>query len=294
MAITLTVFRAQVDGLLSANDDELSRLRRERLIKAALERYSHDAPDELTTDVTGDGGKYYAIATSLTSWVEGFSRIVAIEYPAPTIANDEAPTYLEPEDWDDDYWASSLRYLWLPNIAPPNTEAMRIRFTAPYSWTASATTQAIVKVAHGFSVDDFVYLEDLSWIVATDSRIATHQVSAVADVDNFTVVPLEVDPPVQDFFAICNLAAGLCAQAIADRYSRTSDSTIAADSVDHLSRADQWSRRARELMALYSDHLGLGGDDGITTHGTGAFVDWDTTPSWPSGRRFLFHGQETR
>ncbi len=118
--------------------------------------------------------------------------------------------------------------------------------------------------------------------------------SAVADVDNFTAALLEADPPVQDFFAICNLAAGLCAQAIADRYSRTSDSTIAADSVDHLSRADQWSRRAGELMRLYADHLGIGGDDGTTTHGTGAFVDWDTTPSWPNGRRFLFHGQETR
>ena len=45
MAISLTVFRAQVDGLLSADDDELSQLRRERIIKAALERYSHDAPD---------------------------------------------------------------------------------------------------------------------------------------------------------------------------------------------------------------------------------------------------------
>jgi hypothetical protein len=138
MAISLAVFRAQVDGLLSADDDELSELSRERNIKAALERYSHDAPDEVTTDVTGDGGKYYAIGTSLTSFVEGFSRIVAIEYPAPTIASDEAPTYLEPEDWDDDYWASGVRYLWLPNLAPPNTEKLRIRFTAPYDWTASA------------------------------------------------------------------------------------------------------------------------------------------------------------
>jgi hypothetical protein len=295
MAITLTVFRAQVDGVLSADNDELSQLRRERQIKAALERYSRDAPDELTTDVSGDGGKYYAVATSLTSWVEGFSRIVAIEYPAPTVASDEAPTYLDPEDWNDDYWDGTTRYLWLPNHAPAAADAMRIRFTAPYAWAASSITEAVAQTAHGFSVDDFVYKEGGGWSEATDARIATHQVSAVADVDNFTVKLLEADPPVMDFFAICNLAAGLCAQAIADRYSRTSDSTISADSVDHLSRADQWSRRARELMALYADHMGIGGEgDGTTAHGTGAFVDWDTTPSWPSGRRYLFHGQETR
>lgn len=294
MAISLTVFRAQVDGLLSADDDELSQLRRERLIKAALERYSHDAPDEITTDVTGDGGKYYAIGTSLTSFVEGFSRILTIQYPAPAVASDEAPTYLEPEDWDDDYWASDVRYLWLPNLAPPATEALRIRFTAPYAWSASSVTEAVAKVAHGYVVDDYLYLEDFDWVEATDARIATHIVAAVADVDNYTRALLEVDPPVQDFFAVCDLAGGLCAQAIADKYSRTSDSTISADSVDHLSRADQWSRRARELIALYEQHLGLGDGEGVNVQGAGEFVDWDTAPSWPRGRRYLFHGSESR
>ena len=76
MAISIEVFRAQVDGLLSASDPELSQLRRDRMIKAALERYSHDAPDELTNDITGDAGNYYGVAASLSSWVEGFSRIV--------------------------------------------------------------------------------------------------------------------------------------------------------------------------------------------------------------------------
>lgn len=294
MAISLTVFRAQVDGLLTADDNELSQLRRERLIKAAIERYSHDAPNEITTDVTGDGGKYYPVATALTSFVEGFSRIISIQYPAPTIASDEAPTYLEPDDWDDDYWASGTRYLWLPNLAPPNTEALRIRFTAPFDWTASSITTAVAQDAHGFSANDYVYL-DTFWIEATDARVATHQVSAVADVDNFTAALLEADPPVQDFFAVCNLAGGLCAQAIADKYSRTSDSTISADSVDHLSRADQWSRRSKELINLYENHMGLGGpDDGASVQAAGDFVDWDTAPSWPKGRRYLFHGSESR
>ena len=299
MAISFTVFRAQVDGLLSADDDELSQLRRERLIKAALERYSRDKPDEVTDDITGDGGKYYAVASSLSAWSEGASRITAIEYPAPTVASDEAPTYLEPEDWDDDYWDGSTRYLWLPNHAPAATEAIRVRFTAPWAWTASSITTAYNRTAHGFSVDDYVYRavgDWPDWQEATDARIATHQVSAVADVDNFTVALLEADPPVQDFFAICNLAGCLCAQAIADKYSRTSDSTISVDSVDHLSRAQQWAQRSTELCRMYADHMGISGGDGAgtTEQATGDFVDWDTAPGWPSGRDYLYHGRGTR
>lgn len=241
MAIKLATFSSTVDGLIVADDDELSIVHRQDMIQAALERYSHDAPDEVTTDVTGDGGKYYTISTSLTSFVEGFSRIIAIEYPAPTVDSDEAPTYLDPEDWDDDYWADNTRYLWLPHHAPAATEKMRIRFTAPYIFTSG-----------------------------------------------------EVDVPTAHFYTVCVLAAGLCAQAMADKYSRTSDSTISADSVDHLSRAQQWSRRARELIDMYKELMGLDADDGATVHGTGDFVDWDTAPSWPRGRRYLFHGSESR
>lgn len=290
MAISLTVFLAQTDGLLSADNDELSQLRRDRLIKAALERYSHDAPNEVTEDITGDAGKYYGLAASLTAWVEGFSRVVAIEYPAPTVASDEAPTYLDPEDWNDDYWDGSTRYLYLPNHAPAATEAMRVRHTAPYDWSASSITTSVSQVGHGLLVNDYAYL-DTTWQKATDARIATHQVSAVADVDNCTVKLLEADPPVQDFFAICNLAAGLCAQAIADKYSRTNDSSIVADSVNHLQRADQWAQRSRELIALYEDHMGLGDSAdgaGVSVQAAGDFVDWDTTPDWP-GNRYLFH-----
>ena len=291
MAISLQVFRAQVDGLLSAEDSELSQLRRDRLIKAAVERYSHDKPDELTLDVTGDAGNYYDIAALLATWVEGFSRIIRIEYPAATVANDEAPVYLDADDWDDDYWDGTTRYLFLPNHAPPATESMRIRFTAPYDWVASSVTEAVEQTAHGYSVDDFAYKDGLTWYDTTDARIATHQISAVADVDNFTVKPLELDPPVQDFFALCNLAAGLCALAISGKYSRTSDSTISVDSVDHLSRADQWSRRSLDLIALYNEHMGLGAEgEGQFVQAAGDFVDWDTAPGWPGTQRWLFHG----
>lgn len=290
MALSLVVFLAQVDGLLSASNDELSQLRRYRLIKSAVERYSGDAPDTIAEDEVGDGGKYYAIS-GLASWVEGFSRVAAIEYPAQAVSSDAIPQYLEPEDWRDNYWASNVRYLFLPNHSPSATETMRITYTVPYEWTASSITTAVAQTAHGLSVNDYAY-QDTSWQKATDARIATHRVTAVADADNFTAALLEADIPTADFFAVCNLAAGLCCEAISTKFSRTNDATIAADSVHHISRAGEFARRAKEYIAMYDRHMGLG--EKTPVQGTGDFVDWDTSPGWRPGRQFIFHGKGTR
>ena len=247
MTIGLNTFRAQVGYLIDADSDIISEDVRDEMVKAALERYSRDAPDTQTDDVDGDGGKYYGVATSLTGWVEGFSRITEIEYPAATIASDETPVYLEPEDWRDDYWVAvgetptQTRYLYLPNHAPAATETMRITYTVPWLFSGS---------------------------------------------------PLTVDMPTQDFFAVCYLAAGLCCQVIAAKYARTSDSTIAADSVGHTTRSGEHARRAKEFIALYEKHLGLGEEADVKA--TGEFVDWDTEPTWPAGRQFIFHGKGVR
>lgn len=298
MAITLTVFLAQVDGLLSADDNELSELRRSWNVKAALERYSRDNPYEATVDVTGDGGNYYPIASNLTLWIEGFSQIIAIEYPAPTVSSDQAPVYLNREDWIDDYWDSSvatpLRYLYLPNHAPAATQKLRIRYTTQYEWSASTSTVVVAQTAHGFSANNYIYEENQTWYKATDARIATHQVTAVTDENNYTRAVLQSSPPTKDFFALCWLGAGYSAQAIADKYSRSSDSPIAVDTVNHLNKAEQWSRRARELIGLYEQHMGLvsGGVAGLSgTPAAGEFVDWDTSPY---NRSYLYHGKYTR
>lgn len=292
MAFTLGVFLAQVDNLLAAVNNELSQLARYRQIKQAVARYSIDRPDLYTEDVSGDGGRYYAI-TNLTKFVEDFSRVVAIEYPAYAVSADHAPTMLAPEDWDDAYYTSgNTRYLRFPNHSPASTETIRVQYTYPFPWTASSTTSAISQAAHGLSVNDYVYLEESTWIKAADGQIATHLVTVVTDSSNATAALLQTSIPSGDFFAVCNLAAGLCCQAIADKYSRTSDSTIAADSVGHTTRAGEFSARAKELMKLYEQHLKLGKDSNGTQSGYPAasqFVDFNTTPGWPQGRDYLWH-----
>lgn len=236
MTTALTVFTTQLGYLLASVDtNKLSSAAQQALVKAAVEQYSRDRPDSETDDVTGDAGRYYAVATALTAWIEGFSHITAIEYPAATIASDEAPTYLEPEDWREDYWASDVRYLYLPRHAPAATETMRITYTVPYGWSGT---------------------------------------------------PEVTTTPTGDFYAICHLAAALCCEALSAAYSPSSEaSTLNADAVNHRSKAQEYAYRAKEFRALYEVHMN---QDGKANGPAGVFVDWDTAPTWKSGR-YLYH-----
>lgn len=290
--IPLDLILAQVDNLIAADDDELSRLARYRMIKAAVERYSHDKPDVYYEDEAGAASKYYKLTGSscvLAQWVDGFSQVRSIEYPAATIASNQAPNYLEPEDWNDSYAYAGDRYLYLPNHQPAATETMRIGFTVPYGWTASSTTRSVTQTAHGFAVGDTLYEVAERFYKAVDARIATHIVTAKTT-DAFTAALLQTTIPVADFFGVCNLAAGMCCQAIAAKYSRTNDPTINADSVNHTSRAGEFQRRGAEFIKLYREQVGLGSDDN-SNQAAGDFIDWNSVPGWPAGRSYIFHGE---
>lgn len=233
MSTALATFLTQVNLLINADNDEFAEASRQAEIKHAVETYSGDKPLETSADVTGDGGHFYPLTGAgavLTSWSDGFSRVVSIEYPAAVVASNESPVMLEPKDWDDDYWAGGVRYLHLPNHSPAATEKARVRYTAPYVWASSAT-----------------------------------------------------ETPAGDFYAICCLAAAYCCQAIAARYSRTSESSLSADSVNHRSRGDMFASRAKEFEKAYRSQVGERG------RGDALFVDWDTAPGGLSGRQYLYH-----
>lgn len=293
MTISLTVFKAQVDEMIQASVDEISTAARYEMIKAAVERYSRDRPQERTEDVAGDAGKYYVLGTSLDYWSDGFSYVQDIQYPAPTLASDEQPVYLENNEWDQEYWAElagvQTQYLYLPNHAPAATETMRITYTLPYQWVAGSSTTAVNQVGHGLSVDDYIYLVGSTWTKLDDVRTATNQVTVVADADNFTHAPLVIDTPQQDFFALCNLAACICCRSISVRYASSTDTTINADSTAHTTRSSEFASRAKDLCGAYNLHMGLGGEgDGSTVAPAGEWVRWENAPDWPAGRQYVF------
>jgi len=290
MAITISTFLSQVNGHIDADDDILAEARRYREIRSAVERYSRDLPDDYTEDVTGDGGRYYGITANLTYWSEGFSQVVEVEYPAATVSSDEVPQYLDPDDWRDDYWSGGTRYLFFPNHAPSSSDTIRIKYTIPYTWTAGSTT-SVNQASHGFSADDYIYQDsDDNWQLAEDQRLASHQVDSVTDSDNFDAAVLQTDVPEEHFFSVCKLAAAYCLQAMANSYSKMSDSSIAADTTNRTTLSGNMSNRAKELIAAYEEDVGLDQGD----RPAGEFVDWDTSPAWPHSRRYLFHTEETR
>ena len=118
MTIPITLFKVQVDNLLPKipdDDNEVSTINIYHQIKQAVIDYSRLRPDSVTVDLSGDAGKYYEInATNFAGYSDAFSRIESIEYPAQAIADDMLPQYLQPADWDEDYYDGSTRYLFLP------------------------------------------------------------------------------------------------------------------------------------------------------------------------------------
>jgi len=300
MTISLSTFAAQLLNMVPEADTELKAIVRNQHIKQAVSDYGRDKPLINTTDITGDGGKYYSLA-AVTTWAETFSQVQSVQYPAPTIASDETPIYLDSSDYDQAYLSGGVRYLWLPSHAPSAAETIRITFTSLYAWSAGSTTTSVIQVAHGFSLNDYIYQDDDEiWIAAgagSGDLLATHQATTITDSDNFVATELAVDVPVVDFFAVCNKAACLACQSLAERFSRSSDSLIRADSVNHISKAGEFSERAKEFCKLYDDHIKATGGDSSgdsTSDGHAEFVDLDVSPMYPSGRRFLHHNRDSR
>ncbi len=210
---------------------------------------------------------------------------------------------MDAADWDQEYISGGVRYLWLPNHAPAATETIRIAYTAAYAWAAGSTTTSVSQTTHGFSLNDYVYQDDdvnETWKAAgagNGDLLATHQATTITDADNFVATELCVDVPIMDFYAICAKAACLVCQALAERYSRSSDSLITADSVNHITKAGEFSERAKEFCKMYSDHIAATGGDSATDGlhaGHAEFVDLDTSPLFPTGRQFLHHSRFSR
>lgn len=301
MAISLSLFYLQLNNLIPSipTSNEVSEANLYQQIKQAVIDYSKLKPDFVVTDLAGAATRYYAInTTNLPGYSDEFSRIRSIEYPAQAIADNETPVYLEPEDWDEDYYQGANRYLFLPNHQPAVGETMRITYPGLYTWTAGGAATAVTQANHGFSVNDYVYkIATNSYAAAGSSPdlLATHRVTAVGSSSTFTATELTCSVPESDFFTICNRAACLVCRAIATRYSRTSDSTINADSVAHQTRAQAFAARAKEFCGAWSEAMGIGSEDGTGDYTPASeWVDFDTFPGWPSGRRFIFHGGDVR
>ncbi len=102
----------------------------------------------------------------------------------------------------------------------------------------------------------------------------------------------EIDLNQTELSALTQLCASLFCQVVANRYARTSDPSISADSVDHGSRFHNFNTAAKTYFKRYEQimNTSLMSPNGAVKSGAGGeFVEWPSSKRL-SGRRRLFHG----
>jgi hypothetical protein len=109
----------------------------------ALGRYSQDRPRIVTEDETGAGSGYFVLVGTgavLASWIDGFSDVLAIEYPAAAVSATHAPTFLSRQDDWTFYRDATKTYLRLLSATPSASETVRITYSTPHSHDTASDT----------------------------------------------------------------------------------------------------------------------------------------------------------
>ena len=135
-----------------------------------------------------------------------------------------------PAAWELDF--SNLRSLEYPinNVPPTFLDQARYKF-----YRAPAGLQ--------------IQLNDAVAVAANNVR-ATFTIKHVVDAGADTI-------PIQHRQAVAAWAGAICCDQLAAFYSSGTDSTIQADSVQQQSKAQEYTKRARDLRKFYLDELGI-------------------------------------
>ena len=122
-------------------------------IDRAIERYSQDRPREIVATASGDGSVFdFALPSA---WVEGFSRLVRIEYPFPPATGQREPNVVfdgdapnEPEEVQIVQATSSAKKLRFMSVTPASgTDNILIVYTGLHTVHASDSAQTTVRAS---------------------------------------------------------------------------------------------------------------------------------------------------
>lgn len=121
---TLDDLRTRLDQILQDAAGRLAAAARDGAIFQAIADYSRDRPRRVVLDIAGSGAFDLALPAD---WVEGFSHIVSIEYPAGR----RDPVVLESGAWSL-YTTPAGKVLRLLDVTPASGETVRINYTVPH------------------------------------------------------------------------------------------------------------------------------------------------------------------
>jgi len=141
----LSDFNSEVDVRLMQpasgaplTSDEIDSL----IQKTAAKIYSKHVPFKKTSNISADGTYLYLInASNFPGWIEGFSDIIKVEYPADQY-QDPADANIPFEEFEI-YEKNALKYLRFLAATPTSGYTIRPTYTIPHTIAAAAADTTI-------------------------------------------------------------------------------------------------------------------------------------------------------
>lgn len=141
MGHTLTEWTDQIEHLVrDAGNTDVSTTQVQAVgITPALSQFSADRPYQDVAETAGAGTSYLDLPAE---WVDGFSRLVSIEYPA----RQNPPEYLDETTFTvvRDPATVATKVILLTTVMPTASEWVRIEYTRP--WPTPTATASVDKV----------------------------------------------------------------------------------------------------------------------------------------------------
>jgi hypothetical protein len=166
-------------------------------------------------------------------------------------------------------------------------------------WTEGFSTIKSVEYPVDDTSETASILDDDSWMIYRKPagkylRLLEDTPSATEDIRiTYTALHACTDSactvPAYDEEVLQMLAASIFCDMLAAYFAQTQDSTIQADSVDHKSKASEYSARARAYRKMYFDHLGIKEGE---TPAASVTKGQDMPGSWGADK--MTHGRGTR
>ena len=105
----------------------------QNFVRRGLRRYSIDKPNIKVSAFAGIDSTYITVNSSnLPSYVDGFSKIEGIEASAPTISDNERPSFIDRDKWDLYRDDTELR-IHFKSHKPRTTDTIRVSYTIPHT-----------------------------------------------------------------------------------------------------------------------------------------------------------------
>jgi hypothetical protein len=143
-ASTLSAVRYRLVDTSATNPNLVTGTTLQAAVDMAVSKFSLDRPRVVVEDETTLTSPYVPIVGTgavLASWVDGFSTIRRLEFPAGVVGPNHTPTYLEEgDDFEVGYRDATKTYLRLKTVVPTASEVLRVTYTAPHTHTDASNT----------------------------------------------------------------------------------------------------------------------------------------------------------